>query len=99
MGVRERTITGNHDEGIRDHQTTLFLPRTLHFYGQLKSYQWGSSQKPWALKSSLKAGYFLLFSTLSLTVPKPEVVDLGLRFLIFKGLVPAAVGGHASSGG
>lgn len=29
-----------------------------------------------------------------LNLPKPEVVDLGLRVLVFKGLVPAAVGGH-----
>lgn len=78
----------------------LFLRWTLHFYGQLKSI---SSREPWAHSSSVgNDGCFLLCSTLSLTIPKPEVADLGLRFLIFKGLVPATVeshGGGCAGGG
>lgn len=49
MGIREKTTTGNHDEGTTDHQTTLpFPPLNSSLLRTAKVHQqWGAHCSGW----------------------------------------------------
>lgn len=46
MGLREKTTTGNHDEGTKDHQTTLPFPPLDSSLRTAKVHQqWGAHNR------------------------------------------------------